>query len=253
MPAAYFSSDAQNLLLPPRSWFRASWLAGLHGLPIVVAQGAAEVAEFSGALQKFSSVHADNFSIDVAGAVAYQKCRQIGQLFDRAEAVQRVAIESELFEVRTGQDSGEGSLRGNGTGGNRVHANAAIAPFDSEAASESFDAGFGDGGGDNVSRTRRRVGRGYAEYSSTVAGFDPAPSAGHGCMERAHEHDTDYGIEGAGGKIFGAGDEVSGSVVDQYIERSLSPDRVDHGFDGFEIADVAGKGLNCASGGGGEC
>jgi hypothetical protein len=71
-------------------------------------------------------------------------------------------------------------------------------------------------------------------------------------MERAHEHDTDYGIEGAGGKIFGAGEEVSGSVVDQYIERSLSPDRVDHGFDGCEIADVAGKGLNCASGGGGE-
>src|SRR5258708_9399939 len=252
MPAAYFSSDARNLLLPPRSWFRASRLAGLDGLPIFVAQGAAQVAEFSGTLQKFSSIHADDLSIDVAGAVAYQKCRQIGQLFDRAEAVQRVAIESELFEVRTGQDSGEGSLRGNGTGGNRVHANAAIAPLDGEAASESFDAGFRDGGGDNVSRTRRRVGCGYAEYSSMVASSDPAASAGHGCMERAHEHDADYRIECAGGKILGAGDEVSGSVVDQYIERGLFPDRVDHGFDGVEIAHVARKGLNCASGGGGE-
>jgi len=71
-------------------------------------------------------------------------------------------------------------------------------------------------------------------------------------MERAHEHDADYGIERAGGKIFGAGDEVSGSVVDEYIERGIFPDSVDHRFDGVEIADVAWKGLNCASGGGGE-
>jgi hypothetical protein len=69
-------------------------------------------------------------------------------------------------------------------------------------------------------------------------------------VERTHEHDADYGIEGAGGKIFGAGDKVSGSVVDEYIERGLFPDRVDHGFDGVETADVARKGLNCASGGG---
>ncbi len=71
-------------------------------------------------------------------------------------------------------------------------------------------------------------------------------------MERAHEHDADYGIECAGGKIFGAGDEVSGSVVDEYIERGMFPDSVDHRFDGVEIADVAWKGLNCASAGGGE-
>jgi hypothetical protein len=71
-------------------------------------------------------------------------------------------------------------------------------------------------------------------------------------MERAHEHDADYGIECSGGKIFGAGDEVSGSVVDEYIERGMFPDSVDHRFDGVEIADVAWKGLNCASGGGHE-
>src|SRR5260370_35189760 len=118
MPAAYFSSDARNLLLPPRSWFRASRLAGLDGLPIFVAQGAAEVAEFSGALQKFSSVHADDFSIDVAGAVAYQKCGQIGQLFHGAEAVERVAIASELFKFRRGHASGEASCRGIGHLGN---------------------------------------------------------------------------------------------------------------------------------------
>src|SRR5260370_15162523 len=52
--------------------------------------------------------------------------------------------------------------------------------------------------------------------------------------------------------MVGAGDEVSGRVGDQDIEGSRFADRVDHGFDGIEIADVARKGLNCASGGGGE-
>jgi len=30
----------------------------------------------------------------------------------------------------------------------------------------------------------------------------------------AEEHDADYGIEGARGKFFGAGDEVAGGVID---------------------------------------
>src|SRR5258707_731627 len=77
--------------------------------------------------------------------------------------------------------------------------------------------------GENGSGARGRVGRGFAGSRSRVAGFAPPPSAGHGCMERAQEHDTDYGIEGAGEKIFGAGDEFSARVFTNGKTRRMTP------------------------------
>ena len=79
-----------------------------------------------------------------------------------------------------------------------------------------------------------------------MRGFEPAAAAGQGAVERSHEHDADNGVPCAGRKVFGAGDEVSGSVVDEDVERDFAPDGVDHGFDGFEIAHVAGDGVDCA-------
>src|SRR5580704_425420 len=49
-------------------------LAGLQRFPIIVGQSAAQVAEFAGALEEFSAVHADYFSVDIGGAVAYEEC-----------------------------------------------------------------------------------------------------------------------------------------------------------------------------------
>src|SRR4051794_12852223 len=60
-------------------------------------------------------------------------------------------------------------------------------------------------------------------------------------MQSSHEHNVDHRLEGARGKIFGAGDEVSGRIVYQDIERGGRPDRVSHLFNGFETADVAGN------------
>ena len=39
-------------------------------------------------------------------------------------------------------------------------------------------------------------------------------------MERAEEHDADDGVPGAWGQFFGAGDEISGGVVDENVERA---------------------------------
>ena len=72
-----------------------------------------------------------------------------------------------------------------------------------------------------------------------MCGLEPAASAGHGGVERAHEHDADDGIEGVGRKFFGAGDEVSGGIVDEDVERGGFPGGVDHRLDGFEVADIA--------------
>jgi len=81
-----------------------------------------------------------------------------------------------------------------------------------------------------------------------VAGFEPAASAGHGGVQSAEEHDTDDGLKGARGKFFAAGDEISGGVIDENIERTVVPDGSDHGFDGVKIADVAGESVDGASG-----
>ena len=76
--------------------------------------------------------------------------------------------------------------------------------------------------------------------------MEPAASAGHGAVERAHEDDADDGVPCAGRKFFGAGDEISGGIVDEDVERSFAPNGIDHGFDGVEAANVAGDGVNRA-------
>ena len=68
-------------------------------------------------------------------------------------------------------------------------------------------------------------------------------------LQRAHEHDADDGVPRAGREFFGAGDEVAGGVVDEDVERSFAPDGIDHGFDGFETANVAGDGVDGSLGG----
>src|SRR5579863_7298469 len=105
----------------------------MKGFPVCIGQDAPQVAEFSGALQKFSAVHADYLSINVGGAVADQEGGQVGQFLRGAKAVHRITIESQWFELRKWQDAGESALGGNWTGSDRVHADAAIAPLDGEA------------------------------------------------------------------------------------------------------------------------
>ena len=69
-------------------------------------------------------------------------------------------------------------------------------------------------------------------------------------MQRAEEDDANDGFESPRRKFFGAGDEVSGGVVDEYVERTMLPDGVDHGLDGVEITDIAREGVDGAFGGG---
>ena len=143
-------------------------------------------------------------------------------------------------------------MRGNGAGGDGVHANSAIAPFDGETAGESFDSGFRDGGGNDVSRTDRGVSCRDAENGAFAVGFEPAASASHGGVQSAEQHDADHGFESARRKFFGTGDEISGSVVNENVEWTGLPDGIDHGFDGVEIADVARESMDGAFGGGGK-
>ena len=139
--------------LSEKAWFRwlRFWLAWFEGFPIFVGERAAKVAEFAGALQEFSAVHADDFAVDVGGAVAHQKGGEVGQLFDCAEAVEGIAVESQGLEFSPRQQAGECALRGDGAGRDGVHADAAVAPLHRETAGEGFDSGFGNGGGDYIS------------------------------------------------------------------------------------------------------
>ena len=108
----------------------------------------------------------------------------------------RISVEGERFQFGARQDSGECALGGDGAGGDGIHANTAIAPLDGQAADEGFDAGFGNGGRDDVGRADGRVGGRDAEDYAGMFRFEPATSAGHGRMERSHEHNADDGFEG---------------------------------------------------------
>ena len=55
-----------------------------------------------------------------------------------------------------------------------------------------------------------------------------------------------------GRELLSAGDEVAGGVIDENVEGSGFPDCINHGFDGVEIADIAGEGMDRAVGGVGE-
>ena len=69
----YIGVGRANAPSPTRSLF-----AGFEGFPVGVGEGAAEGGEFAGALQEFTAVHANDFSVDVRRAVAYQECGEIG-------------------------------------------------------------------------------------------------------------------------------------------------------------------------------
>src|ERR1700722_16951160 len=77
-----------------------------------------------------------------------------------------------------------------------------------------------------------------------MSGFQPAAPAGHGAVQRAHQHDADDRFPRARRKFFAAGDKVSGSVVDQDVERFRVPNVVDHGLDLFGLADVTAQRVN---------
>ena len=108
----------------------------------------------------------------------------------------------------------------NGAGSDGVHANSAIAPLDSETASQGFDSGFRDRGWYNVGRAHRGIGSGDAEDGARMTGVEPAASAGHGGVQRAEQHNADHGFERARRKLFGARDEISGGVGDKNVEWS---------------------------------
>src|SRR5208282_153868 len=74
-----------------------------------------------------------------------------------------------------------------------------------------------------------------------MPGLQPAASASQSAVQGAHEHDAEDRVPGAGRQFLGAGDEISGGIVDQHVERSFFPDGVDHPFDGVEAAHVAGE------------
>src|SRR5215475_13474827 len=62
----------------------------LKRLPVVIAQHSSQAAELSRTLEEFAAVHAHDFTVDVAGAVAYQENREVGEFLDRSEAVHGV-------------------------------------------------------------------------------------------------------------------------------------------------------------------
>src|SRR5207302_6907570 len=85
-----------------------------------------------------------------------------------------------------------------------------------------------------------------AQDRSAVRGLEPAPSASHGAVQRAHEHDVDHGVKGAGREFLGAGEDVPGSIIDKNVQRAGGPDSVHRLLDRFQAANVAGMGVDRA-------
>src|SRR5262249_42948298 len=145
--------------------------------------------------------------IDVTRIVAHEKCGEVRDFVDGAKAVQRAAIERQLFELWARQHARERALRGDRPGSNSVHANTAVRPLDGEAASERINPGFGDGRGNDISRADRRVSCGDAEHGSAAFLAEPTASAGESGMQRAFKYDVDHRLPGPWREFFTAGNE----------------------------------------------
>src|ERR1700752_5363940 len=81
-----------------------------QSLPILFFEHTAETAEFSSALQEFTTIHTDDFAIDVARPIADKKRGKISQLFHGAEAMHRIAFERHRFQFRPRQHTRKRAL-----------------------------------------------------------------------------------------------------------------------------------------------
>src|SRR5258707_438514 len=215
------------------------FLLRLDGLPLRVGEHIAVDVERAGAFQQCAAIHDNEFAVDVARVVADQKRRQVRQLFMRAKASDRAVLLGFLFQLLHGKQPRKRAFGWDRAGTNSVEPDSALAPFHRKTAGHGEHASFSDGRRYNISRPEFGICSGYVQDVGFVAFFEPAPAAGHGYVNSAHEHDSDDCFICAGREVFCPRDKVAGGVVDQNIQRAIFPDGVDHCFHALRVTHVA--------------
>jgi len=67
-------------------WRGLCFLFRLHHLPLLFCQQVAQMVELAGAFELLAPVHHDLFSVHIAGLVAHQERRQVGQFLVCAQS-----------------------------------------------------------------------------------------------------------------------------------------------------------------------
>src|SRR5262245_2876962 len=75
---------------------------------------------------------------------------------------------------------------------------------------------------------------------------DPTLAGGERAIGGAVQHDIEDGIDGAVGERLSPGNKVTGSIVDQHIERSVGEGGIHQAVDSFRRANVNDMGSNLA-------
>src|SRR5205085_5043302 len=119
--------------------------------------------------------------------------------------------------------------------------------FHGQAAGHGQDTRLANRRRHYVTRPKFGISGGDVEDRDFALFFQPAAAAGHGAMDGSHQDNGNRGFESSWRKDFGAGDEVAGGIVDQYIERPFLPDAFDHGFYALGVADIADVGRHLAA------
>src|ERR1039458_4316232 len=178
MPAraiSAMSAVTREAEMKGRQWLNSLFSLRLHPLPFLLGQLSSECCEFACSLQPLAPVHGDDFAVDIAGTVAHQKRREIREFFCGTEASQRIALFGRVFQFRTRQQARERSFGRDRARRNRIHADAAVPPLDSQASRQRLHSGLGDGGRYDVSRTAGRISRRDVQHNRwTLRGQPPA-------------------------------------------------------------------------------
>src|SRR6266853_6225163 len=100
----------------------------------------------------------------------------------RAKASDWAVLLGFFFQLFHGKQPRERAFGGDCSGTDRVKANSALAPLNSETACHSEHACFSNGGRYNISRPEFGICSGYVQHIGFVAFFEPASAARHGCV-----------------------------------------------------------------------
>mmetsp|Transcript_9772 Transcript_9772/g.25105 ORF Transcript_9772/g.25105 Transcript_9772/m.25105 type:complete len:205 (+) Transcript_9772:1161-1775(+) len=152
-----------------------------------------------------------------AGVVAHEISCQIGQLLRIPEPVRWELVDGLLSEFPGGVQPGEGALRFNRAGGDRVESEAVPSPLSCKGSCQVVHARLGCRRRTHKATAVRSIGGRDGEEVGPLLGGDEPLANLKGDPSRAVEHRVNDGHPGIRRQPLRRRNEVAGSVVDHNV------------------------------------
>jgi hypothetical protein len=139
------------------------------------------------------------------------------------------------------------ALGRDGAGRDRVEPDPVSRPLGSQRHGHGVDRGLAHRRGHHIRAAIVDPRYDDRDDVASVPAGDPAAADSMGHIECSVHHDIGDGVESAGAEIFGAGNEISGRIVDEVRERSRCKDVGHHRIDRGRVANIDAIGRDLAA------